>query len=70
MFRALLVHHQEALHVQQLVYFVRIVLAGCWQGWSGTVAECSPHLVPGLQWMNIYLPSHMYLHGVHRDSFT
>jgi pseudouridine-5'-phosphate glycosidase len=36
MFRALLAHHQEALHIQQLVYFVRTVSAGCYQGWSGT----------------------------------
>jgi hypothetical protein len=35
MFRALLAHLQEALH-KQLVYFVRIVSAGCYQGWSGT----------------------------------
>jgi hypothetical protein len=29
MFRALFAHHQEALHIQQLVYFVRIISAGC-----------------------------------------
>jgi hypothetical protein len=30
MLRALLAHHQEALHIQQLVYFVRIVSARCY----------------------------------------
>jgi hypothetical protein len=28
MFRALFAHHQEALHLKQLVYFVRIMSAG------------------------------------------
>jgi hypothetical protein len=37
MFQALFAHHQEALYIQRLVYFVRIMLAGCYQGWSGTV---------------------------------
>jgi hypothetical protein len=37
MFRALLAHLQEALHKQQLVYCVRIMSAGCYQGWSGTL---------------------------------
>jgi hypothetical protein len=37
MFRALFANRQQALHTQQLVYFVRIMLAGCYQGWSGTV---------------------------------
>jgi hypothetical protein len=37
MFRALFAHHQEAVHAQQLVCFVRIMLAGCYHGWSGTV---------------------------------
>jgi hypothetical protein len=36
LFRALLAHLQEALHKQQLVYCVRIMSAGCYQGWSGT----------------------------------
>jgi hypothetical protein len=35
MFRALFAHHQEALHTQQLVYFMRIMSAGCHQGGSG-----------------------------------
>jgi hypothetical protein len=30
MFHALLAHLQEALHKQQLVYRVRIMLAGCY----------------------------------------
>jgi hypothetical protein len=34
MFRALFAHHQEALYVQQLVYFVHIMSAGCYHGWS------------------------------------
>jgi hypothetical protein len=37
MFRAPIAHHQEALYVQHLVYFVCVMSAGCWQGWSGTV---------------------------------
>jgi hypothetical protein len=36
MFRALLADLQQAVHKQQLVYFVHITLAGCYQGWSGT----------------------------------
>jgi hypothetical protein len=36
MFRALLAHLQEALHKRQLVYCVRVMSAGCCQGWSGT----------------------------------
>jgi hypothetical protein len=35
MFRALRAHLQEALHKQQLVYCVRIMLVGCYQDWSG-----------------------------------
>jgi hypothetical protein len=33
MFQALFADHQEALHTQQLAYFVRIMSAGClpWQ---------------------------------------
>jgi hypothetical protein len=31
MFRALFAHHQEALYIQQLVYFVRIMSAGNYQ---------------------------------------
>jgi hypothetical protein len=33
MFQALFARHWEALHVQQLVYFVCIMSAGCYQGW-------------------------------------
>jgi hypothetical protein len=35
-FQHLFAHHQEVLYIQQLVYFVHIMLAGCWQSWSGT----------------------------------
>jgi hypothetical protein len=34
MFRALLAHLQEALHKQQLVYFMRVMSSGCYQSWS------------------------------------
>jgi hypothetical protein len=36
MFRALVLYLQMELHKQQLVYCVRIMSAGCYQGWSGT----------------------------------
>jgi hypothetical protein len=36
MFPALFAHNQEALHAQQLVYFVSIMSDGCYHGWSGT----------------------------------
>jgi hypothetical protein len=36
MFRALLVHPQEALHKPHLVYCVCVMSVGCYQGWSGT----------------------------------
>jgi hypothetical protein len=36
MFLSLFAHCQEALHKQQLVYCVRIMSAGCYQGWSYT----------------------------------
>jgi hypothetical protein len=42
MFQALFAHHQEALRIQQVVYFVHIMLAGCYQGWSGTCELVSP----------------------------
>jgi hypothetical protein len=32
MFRALLAHRQEALHKRHLVYYVRVISAGCYQG--------------------------------------
>jgi hypothetical protein len=35
MFRALLAHLHEALHKRHLVYCVRVMSAGCYQGWSG-----------------------------------
>jgi hypothetical protein len=44
MFGALLAHLQEALHKQQLVYFVRVMSAGCYQGWSGT-AQSTKHYI-------------------------
>jgi hypothetical protein len=37
MFQALFFYHQEALHTQQLVYFVRFMSGGCYQGWSSAV---------------------------------
>jgi hypothetical protein len=36
MFRALLAHPQEVLHKRHLVYCVRVLSVGCYQGWSGT----------------------------------
>jgi hypothetical protein len=36
MFRALLAHPQEALHKRRLVYCVRVMSVGCYQGWSKT----------------------------------
>jgi hypothetical protein len=36
MFRALLAHLQEALNKRHLVYCVRVMSVGCYQGWSGT----------------------------------
>jgi hypothetical protein len=36
MFRTLLVHPQEALHRQHLVYCVRVMSVGSYQVWSGT----------------------------------
>jgi hypothetical protein len=35
-FKHLFAHHQEALHVQWLVYFVCIMSADCYHSWSGT----------------------------------
>jgi hypothetical protein len=37
MFRTLLAHPQEALQKRHLVYCVRVMPVGCYQGWSGTV---------------------------------
>jgi hypothetical protein len=36
MFRALLVHPQEALHKRHLVYCVCVMSVDCYQDWSGT----------------------------------
>jgi hypothetical protein len=36
MFRPLLAHPQEALYKRHLVYCVRVMYVGCYQGWSGT----------------------------------
>jgi hypothetical protein len=35
MFRPLLAHPQESLHKRHLVYCVRVMSVGCYQGWSG-----------------------------------
>jgi hypothetical protein len=35
-FRALLAHLPKALHKRDLVYYVRVMSVGCYQGWSGT----------------------------------
>jgi hypothetical protein len=39
MSRALLAHPQEVLHKRNLVYCVRVLSVGCYQGWSGTGPE-------------------------------
>jgi hypothetical protein len=36
MFRALTAHSQEEPHKRHLVYCVRVMSVGCYQGWSGT----------------------------------
>jgi hypothetical protein len=36
MFQALLAHLQEVLYKRKLVYWVRVMYVGCYQGWSGT----------------------------------
>jgi hypothetical protein len=36
MIRALLAHPQEALHKRHLVYCMRVMSVGCYQGSSGT----------------------------------
>jgi hypothetical protein len=38
MLRALLAHLQEALHKQQLVYWMPIISAGCWSSSQQTYA--------------------------------
>jgi hypothetical protein len=42
MFRALLVHPQESLHKQHLVYCVRVMSVGCYQDWSGPQSHSNP----------------------------
>jgi hypothetical protein len=39
MFRALLAHPQKVLHKRNLVYCVRVISVGCYQGWSVTGPE-------------------------------
>jgi hypothetical protein len=39
MFPALLAHPQEALHKQHLVYCLRVMSVGCYQGWSGVIEK-------------------------------
>jgi arginine/lysine/ornithine decarboxylase len=53
MFRALLAHLQEALH-KQLVYCVRIMSAGCYQGWSGIYKNIKEklHMTSAAIWYN------------------
>jgi hypothetical protein len=36
MFQAVLAHPQEDLRKQHLVYYVRVLSVGCYQGWSST----------------------------------
>jgi hypothetical protein len=45
MFWALVVQLQEAPHKQRLVYCVRVMSVGCYQGWSGTPVPLQPWLV-------------------------
>jgi hypothetical protein len=42
MFRALLAHPQKVLHKRRLVYCVRVMSIGCYQGWSGTEFHSNP----------------------------
>jgi hypothetical protein len=48
MFRALLAHLQEALHIKQLVYCVRVMCVGCYQDWSGTGVSNSLYIFRAL----------------------
>jgi hypothetical protein len=41
-FRALFAHPQEALHKRHLIYCVRIMSVGCYQGWSRTAIVAQP----------------------------
>jgi hypothetical protein len=45
MFRALLANPQEALHKWHLIYCVRVMSVGCYQGWSVTDARNIPSAV-------------------------
>jgi hypothetical protein len=42
MFRTLLSHLQEALHKRHLVYCMRVMSVGCYQGWNGTEFHSNP----------------------------
>jgi hypothetical protein len=42
MFRALLSHPQEVLYQRHLVYCVRVMSIGCYQGWNGTEFRSNP----------------------------
>jgi hypothetical protein len=53
MFRALLVHPQEALHKRHLVYCVRVMTVGCYQGWRGTGVGDTPTLAAA-NWHNTH----------------
>jgi hypothetical protein len=46
MFRALFAHFQEVMHKQHLVYCVRVISAGCYQGWSGTNIPIAVYAAP------------------------
>jgi hypothetical protein len=48
MFGGLLAHPQEALRKLHLVYCVRVMSVGCYQGWSGTVGCVEGSGVPVL----------------------
>jgi hypothetical protein len=55
MFQALFACHQEALYIQ-LVYFVCIMSAGCYQGWSGTATVVTAsRLAVGPTMLNIMM---------------
>jgi hypothetical protein len=42
-FKHLFAHHQEALYIQQLVYFVHIMSADCYQGSTPTMLAGNRH---------------------------
>jgi hypothetical protein len=45
-FQHLFAHHQQALHIQKLVYIVRNVSAGCCQGWNSNRTNRAETLSP------------------------